>query len=138
WDAAGKLVRQMADLPLADDVPIEASSTRAGPRNFGWRADQPATITWVEAQDGGDARVKADIRDRLFALPSPFQGQPVTLLSLALRFTGVVWGDEQTALVTEFWYKTRRRHIWRIRPAVPDAKPQLVFDRSSEDRYGDP
>src|SRR5262249_15426593 len=120
WQASGQLVRQLADLPLADEVPIEFSSTRVGPRSFEWRADVPATRTWVEARAGGEARVRADIRARLLALTGPFQGEPVPLISLSLRFAGLVWGDERTALVTETWYKTRKSRTWRMRPDAPE------------------
>ena len=41
---------------------------RAGVRGHGWRADVPATLYWAEAQDGGDPRRPAPVRDRVFIL----------------------------------------------------------------------
>ncbi|MDQ7051765.1 MAG: hypothetical protein Q9P14_02250 [candidate division KSB1 bacterium] len=67
-DRNGKLVKQLADLPLAEEVPIGFGAVPTGPRAFGWRSDAPATVYWVEAQDGGDPRAKVDIRDKVFML----------------------------------------------------------------------
>ncbi|MBI1904500.1 MAG: S9 family peptidase [Planctomycetia bacterium] len=36
------------------------------------------------------------------------------------------------------WWKTRRERLWRLRPDRAGAAPELVLDRSFEDRYGDP
>ncbi|MGH7545475.1 MAG: TolB family protein, partial [Gemmatimonadota bacterium] len=138
WDAAGKVVRRVADLPLAEEVPIAFDAVRTGPRQIGWRADAPATLYWIEAQDGGDPRAKADVRDRVFLLAAPFRGAPVKLLDLALRFDGLRWGTDDLALVSEDWWATRKARTWVVRPGAPRARARLLFDRSSEDRYGDP
>lgn len=52
-------------LPLAENVPIGHDATRDGPRGHGWRADAPATVSWVEAQDGGDPKTVVDHRVRI-------------------------------------------------------------------------
>jgi dipeptidyl aminopeptidase/acylaminoacyl peptidase len=138
WSMDGKLVREVADLPLADAVSTDMNAVRQGPRQVGWRADHPSTLYWVEAQDKGDPRLEADVRDRLFTLTAPFEGRPVELAATALRFGSVTWGGDDLALVMESWWKTRRTRTWRIRPGQPAGKPELVFDRSFEDRYADP
>lgn len=138
WTVKGKNARTMADLPLADQVPLSFDAVPGGPRHFGWRADSPATLYWLEAQDGGDPRVDAPIRDRLFALAAPFAGAPTTLASLLMRFRAVEWGSDQLALLSEGRWRDRRVRTWRISPSSAEAAPQLVFDRSSEDRYRDP
>ena len=69
----------LADLPLADDVPVAFGSVPTGPRSVSWRDDAPATLAWVEARDGGDAAAPADVRDELFMLDAPFTGDPVSL-----------------------------------------------------------
>ena len=79
WDRAGKLVKQIADLPLADAVPTDFDATTVGPRDAGWRADAPATLYWAEALDEGNARREAAERDRVLMLAAPFSGEPVEL-----------------------------------------------------------
>ncbi|HEY8743071.1 MAG TPA: prolyl oligopeptidase family serine peptidase, partial [Chloroflexota bacterium] len=137
WDRAGRLVRLVADLPLADAVPTAFMAVAPGPRDVTWRPDVPATLVWSEAQDGGDPRQEADVRDRLFALAVPFAGDPVALCDLALRFQRCAWTEAGDALVTERWWRSRQERVWLLQPATP-GPPRLLFDRSWEDRYNDP
>jgi dipeptidyl aminopeptidase/acylaminoacyl peptidase len=138
WDAEGLLVRELVDLPLADDVPTAFDGVPKGPRSFGWRADRAATVYWVEAQDGGDPTNEAEIRDCLYTLAEPFDGEQSILQELALRFAGANWGTGDLALVTERWWKNRHTRTWRIRPDAEGVDPEVIFDRSWEDRYSDP
>lgn len=46
----GKFIREMAALPLAEDIPIAFNSCRKGPRGLDWRDDKPAEIYWAECQ----------------------------------------------------------------------------------------
>lgn len=138
FDAAGQAVRVIADLPLADQVSTEFNSVRRGPRNVDWRADAPATLAWFEARDGGDGGRDARVRDELLLLAAPFAGEPVGVMTFAHRANQILWGDDHRAFVTEGWIRTRRTRTWQFDPARPGAAPRLVFDRSSEDRYGDP
>lgn len=138
WDLEGRIVHQVVDLPLAEEVPIAFDAVPTGPRSFGWRADAQATLHWTEAQDGGDPQVQADVRDRVYMLEAPFKGDPIPLVSLSLRFRSIIWGSENLAWVSERWWKTRRERDWIVKPASPEAGPRLIFDRSYEDRYSDP
>ena len=138
WDLDGREVRELADLPLAESVPIAYDAVPEGARSFGWRADAPATATWVIAQDGGDPEVDVAVRDIVYALDAPYDGEGRVLMSLAMRYGGCLWGTGDLALVSERWWKTRRVRTWRIRPDDLDFEPQVLFDRSWEDRYGDP
>ncbi len=137
-DREGKVAFSLADLPLAEDVPIGRSATRVGPRSVGWRADAPATLAWVEAQDRGDPRAEAEVRDHVLLLEAPFRGEPRVLARLASRFAGMTWGTDELALVTEYWWSTRRSKTWVLRPGRAGATQEILFDRSTEDRYNDP
>ncbi len=137
-DPAGRLVHLVADLPLRESVPVAFGSVPTGPRNVHWRADAPATLVWVEALDGGDAGKEADERDRLFMLAAPFAGQPAPLMTLGYRYGGIQWGTDRLALVYERWWRTRQERRWLVRPGQPSAQPELLVERSYEDRYGDP
>jgi dipeptidyl aminopeptidase/acylaminoacyl peptidase len=137
-DTNGELVHRVASNPLQEGVPTQFGSAPIGPRSAGWRSDAPATFTWAEAQDGGDPRKEAEIRDKVFQLAAPFDGEPEVLASLALRFGGTEWGSGEMALVNEWWWKSRQVRTWRVRPADTGKAPELVWDRSWEDRYADP
>jgi dipeptidyl aminopeptidase/acylaminoacyl peptidase len=138
WDQNGRVVRQIADLPLAEEVPINFDAVPTGPRAFGWRADAPATLYWTEARDRGDPRAEAEVRDQVSMLSAPFEGDATPLMSLSLRYRGVTWGSDRLALVWESWWQTRRQRTWIVEPGVPETPPRLLFDRSWEDRYNDP
>ncbi|KAK2418822.1 putative glutamyl endopeptidase, chloroplastic [Trifolium repens] len=140
WSADGKFIRELCDLPLAEDIPITSNSVRKGMRSINWRADKPSTLYWVETQDGGDAKVEVSPRDIVYSQPAePLEGeQPAILHKLDLRYGGISWCDDSLALVYESWYKTRRVKTWVVSPGSVDVPPRILFDRSSEDVYSDP
>ncbi|PIA61106.1 hypothetical protein AQUCO_00300552v1 [Aquilegia coerulea] len=140
WTTDGKFIRELCDLPLAEDIPIAFNSVRKGMRSINWRADKPSTLYWVETQDGGDAKVEVSPRDIVYTQPAdPVDSQQLEVLhQLDLRYGGISWCDESLALVYESWYKTRRTKTWVIAPGNKDVSPRILFDRSSEDVYSDP
>jgi dipeptidyl aminopeptidase/acylaminoacyl peptidase len=138
WDLEGNLVKEIAERPLAEDVPIAYGGVPKGPRSFEWRSDTPAMLSWVEAQDEGDPKIEAEIRDILYSLDAPFTGDPVPLLSFELRYSTILWGNETLALAYEWWWDQRRVRSWKLNPSQPEAEPTVVFDYSWQDRYNDP
>ena len=138
WDRSGRKVHEIADLPLADAIPTDFDAAAVGRRDVEWRADAPATLSWIEALDEGNPRREVAERDRIFLLSAPFDAQPQTLATLGFRADAIYWGGDDLALIEESWWKTRRTRLWRVRPGTASSRPELVFDRSSEDRYADP
>ncbi|HEY3055320.1 MAG TPA: prolyl oligopeptidase family serine peptidase [Thermoanaerobaculia bacterium] len=137
WSTSGQTLRLIADNPLADQVPIDFDAVPTGPRDADWRSDKPATAFWVEAQDEGNPRKDVPFRDALFVLSDPFSGAAQKLMDLPLRYDGVKWGTDDLALVDSRRFKDRKEQMWRIYPGATRT-PFLVYDRSYEDRYGDP
>lgn len=138
YDHQGKVVRKIADLPAAENIPKGFNAVPTGPRSFTWRADKPASLYWVEAQDGGDPKNEVDVRDKMFYLDAPFTGAPQAGLSFNLRYAGLTWGNDGLALAYESWWQTRRQVVRRWQPASPTAAPVVVFDLNTEDRYNHP
>jgi dipeptidyl aminopeptidase/acylaminoacyl peptidase len=136
-DEKGELVREIADLPLAEKVPIAFDAVPEGPRALEWRADADAELVWVEAQDGGDPSTEAAVRDRVYALTAPFSGDSRVITEFALRHIGFSWGRGDLALAHERWWRDRRLRVWRIQPDGSKHEPELIVDRSYEDRYSD-
>ena len=137
-DLSGKRLHGVANLPLFEGLPSGNDATTTGVRSIGWRSDAPATLVWAEAQDGGDPSKAVDIRDHVLMQAAPFDQAPTVLAKLGTRFAGVEWGRGDVALISEFWWKTRKVRSWKIAPDAPATAPALVFDGSSEDRYNDP
>ena len=138
WDMDGNVVRQVTDQPLAEDIPVVTGAVRTGPREFGWRADADAVLYWAEALDGGDPRNEAEVRDQIYTLTAPFKGDPIPLFALEYRYGGIRWGTEEFALITSWWWPTRWTRTWIFSPESQRVKPEILFDRSWEDRYNDP
>ncbi|MCA8832725.1 alpha/beta hydrolase family protein [Hymenobacter pini] len=134
----GLVVKEIANLPLADNVPTSFDAVPTGPRNVSWREDAPNTLFWVEAQDGGDPKTEAPVRDKLFALGAPFDGQPQELASLPLRFSRIYWsGSDKLALVGGYRWADRKEALWTLDLATKTSLTPL-FERSSQDTYTDP
>ena len=138
WSRDGEHQATIADNPLADDLSIAFDAVIDGRRSVSWRPDADATLVWVEAADGGDPASAADVRDRLFQQSAPFDAEPETLFESDLRVVWVLGGDAETALVWERWWVTRDERVSRIAPDVPGRTPELLWERSFEDRYNDP
>src|SRR3569833_442012 len=137
WDRSGKLVHTMATLPIADRVPVAGVPT--GPRDFEWRATEPATLVWAEARDGGDWNVKVPARDKVMIQAAPFEGAPHELLKTEQRFSGLQWTDnKKVALLHDYdenrhWQRTYTLDVDAAKPA-----PAILFDLSSDELYKDP
>ncbi len=131
---AGRVVKVLAESMVAEEEDTDPDQARKGPRNFAWRADQPATVTWMQAIEGR----RNNLGDQLFAQPAPFEAEPALLAKVDLRLSAVFWGRDDFAWLVEGQQRTRRTVAWRIFPGDPSRSPVKLFDRSSEDRYGDP
>jgi dipeptidyl aminopeptidase/acylaminoacyl peptidase len=132
-DRRGQVVRQVADLPIAESIPIRGVVT--GPRSYRWNPAVPASVVWVEALDGGNPQTKVPHRDRLVTLAAPFAGEPAEMTKIQHRFSSLAWTERGVALLTETDRTTRRTATWILRGSEP---PGQLWNRSSEDAYSFP
>lgn len=136
WDRAGRSVYKLADIPLAETVPIGGVPT--GPRNIHWQPTDPAALVWVEALDGGDTKAKVPFHDRVMWLRAPFKDQPAELARTEHRFAGLAWGEKgDFAILRDFDRSKARGRAWFFDPAKP-SEMRLVWDMSTQDRYRNP
>ena len=133
WTPGGQVVRQLADLPLQDDVPSDFDAVTKGMRSVSWQSGAPAALIWAEALDQGDPRQTAAKRDRVLMLAAPFTGEPKVVADLDYRYAGANWLADGRALLSESWWKTRRSRTWLVGDSA-----RVLFDLNSEDRYADP
>ena len=132
WNRRGEFVKKIADLPLADTVPMNGVPT--GPRNYEWRTNEPATLIWVEALDEGNPKNKVPHRDKVLTLKAPFSEAPSELARTEFRFSDLAWTDKGTGFLEEYDRTTRKTRAWILEGSAP----RLLWDRSAEDRYGNP
>lgn len=140
WDTTNRLkiqVHTIAELPLADRVPIHGEPL--GPREFDWRANEPATLVWAEALDGGDWKVKVPARDKVMLQKAPFSAPAVEITRTEQRFQGIAWTERaNTALLYEYDHNRHWTRTFIINVDDAAQKPRLLWDRSSEEKYANP
>jgi dipeptidyl aminopeptidase/acylaminoacyl peptidase len=134
WDITGKLIETIADLPLAEQVPIHG--VRTGPRFIHWQPTAPATLVWVEALDGGDTYKKVPHHDRLMV--KTVNNVSRELLKTKHRLSGVEWIEGGGVLIEESDRDAHRTTTDLIYPDKPSIPARRVWDRSTDDSYGDP
>lgn len=135
WDMKGKLVYKLASLPLADQVPIDGVIT--GPRTPRWRPNEPATLVWVKALDGGDPKKKVAHRDSVLMFKAPFTGEPVEIFKTEQRFSAGAFTEKGQMLVSDYDRDKRWVRSFLIDPDKPTAAAKLIWSRSQQDRYND-
>lgn len=137
-DTQGRVVHEVAKLPLVEGLPTGNDAVRTGVRSIEWRSDAPATLVWAEAQDGGDPSRDVAIRDAVLMQAAPFEQPPVTLAQLTMRYAGTEWGNGELAILSEYWWKTRQVKEWKIAPDNLAQAAQVIREGSYDDRYKDP
>ncbi|MFY9621876.1 MAG: prolyl oligopeptidase family serine peptidase [Pyrinomonadaceae bacterium] len=133
WTRRGEFVRKLADIPVREGIPINGVQT--GPRGHHWRQDKPATLVWVEAQDGGDLRNKAEIRDKVLSLSAPFNTPPNELAKTEWRYAGLSYTEKGIGLLSESDRATRRIRTWIL---AEGAQPRKLWDRRQDAAYENP
>jgi dipeptidyl aminopeptidase/acylaminoacyl peptidase len=132
WTRRGELARSVADVPSREGVTL--TGVRTGPREYRWRPDQPATLVWAEALDGGNLKNTAPFRDKVMVLAAPFTAAPVEFAKTEHRFTSLSFTEKGVALLSESDRATRRTRTWILEAG---AEPRKLWDRRQEDRYAD-
>ena len=134
-DLEGKVVKELIKNPSTEGAPIGFDDAASFPLDFQWRADEPATVTFVQALDKGLGKSKADHRDALYAIMIPGEQQPKELFRTKRRLQNVLWGNNTAALVYESMFADRKMRISRYNPST--GKLDSLFERSMNDAYSD-
>jgi len=138
YDKDGKLINTIIEVPLIEDLPQGFMAVRKGKRNFSWRDDKQATLTWCEALDEGNPEKEVEFRDEVFELNAPFNGKATSILKTIGRFAGIEWGNNQTAIAYDRWWNTRNTKSYIFNPSNNTIKPIVISDRNYQDTYSDP
>jgi dipeptidyl aminopeptidase/acylaminoacyl peptidase len=136
WDTMGKLVKQVAKLPLADNIPIEG--VPVGPRAHRWYPLGGSTLYWVEALDEGDPKKKVPNRDKIMRLDAPFDGEPQEFARTEQRWMGTSWSErDDFVLVSDYDRDKKWIRTLRVNPKDLSAQAEVIWSRSYQDRYSD-
>lgn len=135
-DLRGKVVKVIAERPLADNLPVQG--VVAGRRSIEWHPTANATLIWAEAQDGGDPRVKTNVRDRLLTLAAPFDGSPRQLVDLEDRYSGFLGLEGSDDIIAIDYDRNSRELRQTLVDVDGDEAPSVIQLRNYQDAYGDP
>ncbi|MAP54739.1 MAG: S9 family peptidase [Altibacter sp.] len=138
YDTSGNLVTKVNDVPLDEVRPKGFMATRTGKRNMSWRADKPATLYWVEAMDGGDPETSVPYRDVVYEMTAPFTGKGREIFKTINRFSGISWGNDETAIGYDYWWNDRNTKSYLFNPSNTTTAPIIISDRNYQDQYSDP
>src|SRR5690554_160411 len=138
YDKDGKLVSEFDKKPLIEDLPKGFMAVQTGKRSISWRADKPATLVYAEALDGGDPAKEVEFRDEVFQIEAPFTSQAESIAKTIGRYSGITWGNESYAMLSDYWWNTRNTKTYIINPSDFSQKPQIIWDRNYQDNYSDP
>src|SRR6185437_11428448 len=97
------------------------------------RQDQPATVVWAEALDGGDPKNKVPFRDRVMSLSAPFTGESAEFAKTEWRYANVSFTEKGVALLTETDRPSRHVRTWVIA-----SEPRQLWDRKQDAAYDNP
>jgi dipeptidyl aminopeptidase/acylaminoacyl peptidase len=136
WDRAAKVEYKIASLPLADRVPL--AGVRTGPRSYNWLPAKAATLTWVEALDGGNPKEKVPNRDRIMEQTAPFLQQPQEVARFKERFRGMQPLADGKALVEDYERASRVIRTMEVDLDKPGSDARVIFSRNERDAYRDP
>ncbi|OFY57271.1 MAG: hypothetical protein A2V50_05380 [Bacteroidetes bacterium RBG_19FT_COMBO_42_10] len=138
WDTKGNIVKTLLEEPLVENEPRGYDMVLPGPRYYTWRSDKPATVSWVEALDKGDYKNEMKYHDQVYLLEDPFDGSPQKFIATEMRFSGITWGKNDYAIISEGLSKTRMRVISSFNPADPQNTKKKLHEFNSDDRYNNP
>jgi dipeptidyl aminopeptidase/acylaminoacyl peptidase len=141
WNRTGKVEYKVASLPLADRVPL--AGVRTGPRSYQWLQDNPATLLWAQALDGGDPKAKVPNRDAVMLIAAPFSGQPAEIFKTGERFRSLQPLANGKALVENYERVKRIVRTFEISldqpgPGKPTNDARLIFSLNEHDAYHNP
>lgn len=137
WDAAGKEVKHIYHYKLSEAANLSRDNVSPEPRSYSWRPDQPSTLTYVQALDGGDSKKEVEFRDGVYQLKAPFTGEAQVWLKTKNRFGGIQFIDEELGFVSERNSKDRTT-IMNLVNLKTGAIVKTVSERKNNDIYTDP
>jgi dipeptidyl aminopeptidase/acylaminoacyl peptidase len=133
WTRKGELARKIADVPSREGVSL--TGVQVGPRGYRWRADQPATVLWTEALDGGEMKNKVPFRDKVLAVTAPFKDVPAEVAKTEWRFSSLSFTEKGIGLLSESDRASRRTRTWILEPG---SEPRKLWDRRQDAAYENP
>jgi dipeptidyl aminopeptidase/acylaminoacyl peptidase len=146
WDADGRLVTRVGDVPLNDRSAV-SSVALPGPRDVMWGPDGNSVwfFSWQDTPGADPLKAIKDTSlaqpgtDRLMRLDAPFTGEARPVCSSDHQFQAAWWTAGGRRLLFQEEYQPRRRvRLGWIDPYQDRPERHIRVDRSTEGVYDDP
>lgn len=138
YSKEGRKVETVAEVPLLENLPKGFLAVHTGRRKFSWRNDKPASLIFAQALDEGNPQKEVEFRDEVFQLNEPFNQEPKSLIKTKNRYYKALWGNDQTAIIYDYWWNNRNMKTYLLDPSSTFSEPKILFDRNYQDKYSDP
>jgi dipeptidyl aminopeptidase/acylaminoacyl peptidase len=135
-DMTGRIIKQLADLPSSETAPSGNDNVQFVPRDFDWRDDEPATVTWCMPLDSGLIKKNVDYHDAVYELKAPFTGEPFEHFKTKMRFFNIIWGNASVALVNEGMRGKQTTQLDRFNSSTGTL--DILITRNTTDAYSNP
>jgi dipeptidyl aminopeptidase/acylaminoacyl peptidase len=135
-DLRGNTVRVLEALPSTEGRPSGYDNVQNVDRDFTWRADEAATVTWCHPLDSGFIKRKMEYHDEVFAMSAPFNNPSKALFKTAMRYRGTQWGTNTLALVTEMSRAKQTERVSWYNPSTGSL--EKLYERNETDAYTNP
>lgn len=135
-DLSGKTVKVLAELPSGEGVPSGYDNTQNVARDYDWRDDEAATITWAKPLDSGLIKKNVPFHDAVYALNAPFSGTAKELFKTQTRYRGTIWGDATLALVEEG--SRSKQTVKMSRYNTTTGALETLYELNQTDAYNNP
>lgn len=135
-DLSGKTIKVLAELPSAEGVPSGYDNTQNVARDYDWRDDEAATITWAQPLDSGLIKKNVPFHDAVYALNAPFSGSAKELFKTQTRYRGTTWGDATLALVQEGSRSKQTIKVSRYNTTAGTL--ETLYELNQTDAYNNP
>lgn len=135
YDLDGKRERIIVTKPLLDKIPQGFDADEEGIRDVRWISNEPASLSFAIAQDEGDPAKEKEYRDHVFRWKTPFDQPEELICKTHNRYRGLEAGRNEW-IVYDYWWKNRNAKTYIVGKDKKETK--LLWDRSTEDLYGDP
>lgn len=135
-DRTGKVVKLLADLPSSEVRPSGYDNVQDVPRGFDWRDDEPATVIWAKALDGGLIKKDVPFHDVVMSLSAPFTAAPKEFFKTKMRYGGISWGNATLALVRENSRTNQTSKLSLLNPTTGTL--ETLYELNTTDQYNNP
>lgn len=140
WDTKGKETHKLHKSGPHENVPINGVTT--GPRGLRWLPDEPATLMYIEALDGGDWKNKVDFRDEIFKLhlQANARTKSESIYRTKNRFAGLKVLDRNLGyLITDYERDTTWVNTKLVKYENSKVKEEkIIFNFNEDDEYNNP